>query len=112
MTDPHERTEWIAFLTPSRDGLASAPTPEEAALIGAHFQRLVRAAESGDAVLFGRTTDEAERPPMGIVVFRAATREDAKAWMADDPAVDAGLMRCEIRPYQIAGGAPGVLGDG
>ena len=107
MTDPHERTEWIAFLTPSHDGLASTPTPEEAALIGAHFRRLVQAAESGAAILFGRTTDEAERPPMGIVVFRAVSRDEAEAWMAADPAVQAGAMRCELRPYQVAGGAAG-----
>ena len=97
-------------MTPRRDGLASAPTPEEAALIGAHFLRLVAAAEAGYAFLFGRTTDEAERPPMGIVVFRAVSRDEAEAWMAADPAVQARAMLCEIRPYQIAGGAAGVLG--
>ncbi len=111
MAEPSTQSEWIALLTPSRDGLATAPTREEAEAIGAHFERLVTAAEAGTAILFGRTTDEAERPPLGIVVFRAEGRVQAEAWMASDPAVRAGVMRCEVRPYRVAGGAAGVLGD-
>lgn len=109
MTLPESQSLFLAILAPAREGLATDPSPEERTLLMAHFELLQKAASEGRVLMFGRTTDEATRPPMGLVLFRAEDAIEAEAWMAEDPVMKAGLMHYEIRPYRIAGGAPGLV---
>ena len=67
--------------------------------MGEHFAYLTRALEDGRLVLAGRTQDE---PPMGLGVFEAPSDEAARAFIAEDPAVRAGVFGAEVRPYRVA----------
>jgi uncharacterized protein YciI len=80
---------------------AAAMTPDAQAAIGRHFQRLLAAARSGQVLLAGRT-DEPNDKTLGLVVFEAADAAEAERFMAEDPAVVAGVMLPEVRPYQVA----------
>jgi uncharacterized protein YciI len=71
-----------------------------------HFLRLQADAKAGKVVLAGRTREPNEST-LGLVIFRADTLEDAQQYLAEDPAVVAGVMQFEVRPYAIA-----VLGEG
>src|SRR5262245_10112082 len=82
--------------------LTEGPTPEERDALGAHRAYLDRLAAAGIVLLFGRTqtTDAAT---FGIVIFRAASLDEAHQVMADDPAVRAGVMRAEVFPFHVVG---------
>jgi uncharacterized protein YciI len=76
-------------------------TAEAQAAIGRHFQRLQAATQTGKVLLAGRT-DESNEKTLGLVVFEAADAAEAERFMAEDPAVVAGVMLHEVRPYQVA----------
>lgn len=78
-----------------------ALTAEAQAAVGRHFQRLQKATHSGQVLLAGRTAEPNDRT-MGLVVFEAADLAEAERFMAEDPAVVAGVMLQEVRPYQVA----------
>jgi uncharacterized protein YciI len=79
----------------------AAMTAEAQAAIGRHFQRLQAATQTGKVLLAGRT-DESNDKTLGLVVFEAADAAEAERFMAEDPAVVAGVMLHEVRPYQVA----------
>jgi uncharacterized protein YciI len=81
--------------------VSHGPTPEEAATIERHSDYLRRLAESGVAVLYGRTLNE-DASTFGMVIFEADSEGAAIAIMNDDPAVKEGAMRAELYPYRIA----------
>ncbi len=85
----------MAFLHagPNRDG-----TPEErAALQKAHLENIRRLAGEGKLALAGPFLDqEAVR---GIYIFATADVEEARAWTETDPAIQAGSLRMELRPW-------------
>lgn len=87
---------------PSRLGMVTdGATPEEAAIVSDHFDRLEQLAEEGVVLLAGRTQD-ADETTFGIVLFRAADLTAARAVMESDPAIRTGVMRGELHPYRIA----------
>jgi uncharacterized protein len=97
--------EWLYRIQPARPAmLTEGPTPEEAALVAAHFAYLQGLCERGVVVLAGRTLTTDERS-FGIVIFRAPSEQAAQAIVAEDPAVRGGVMRAELFPYRI-----GLLG--
>jgi uncharacterized protein YciI len=49
----------------------------------------------------GRTLDETDAR-FGIVVFEAASEEEARAFMRGDPAIEAGIMVGTLHPFGIA----------
>ena len=89
--------------------MLSAPTAEESAAVAAHFAYLTELKDRGTLMLAGRTLTVDEHC-FGLVIFEAASEADARRIMADDPAVQRGVMRAELHPYRIAlmGRAPDV----
>lgn len=71
------------------------------AAVGRHFTRLKEHATTGKVILAGRTRESNDRT-MGLVIFEAADLKEAERFMAEDPAVEAGVMIAEVRPYQVA----------
>jgi uncharacterized protein YciI len=97
-----EVSEYLYKIQPTRlEMLTQGPTPEEAALVAQHLAYLQKLAEQGIVVLAGRTQQADERA-FGIVIFKAASKEAARAVMDNDPAVKNGVMRAELYPYRIA----------
>ena len=73
------------------------------AIVGEHFQRLLKKKEEGIVVLAGRTQVEMNDPNlMGLVVFYAKDDKEALQFMMDDPAVKNNIMRVKVLPYGIA----------
>lgn len=69
--------------------------------VGRHFQYLKAAVARGQVVLAGKTDEPGDRT-FGLVVFEAADEKAARKFMEADPAVAAGLMTAELRPYHLA----------
>lgn len=102
------RSEWLAVLRPGRAGFPRDATPEELDLVRRHAAWLTALAAEGRVLLFGRTQDEGDREPMGLVIFLAPDRAAAEALMREDPAPASGLMAWEVRPYRVAGVVRGI----
>lgn len=85
----------IAFLKrgPNRDR-----TKEEAdALQTAHMANIGRLAEAGKLVLAGPFLEEGDL--RGIYIFDVVTIEEAKALTASDPAIKAGSLIMDLKPW-------------
>jgi uncharacterized protein YciI len=73
------------------------------AVVGQHFQRLVKYKGEGIVVLAGRTHYELNNPDMmGLVIFYAKDDEAASQFMKEDPAVKNNIMLAKVHPYDIA----------
>jgi uncharacterized protein len=78
-------------------------TKEDEAVIGEHFQRLIKYKMEGVIVLAGRTNYETSNPDMmGLVIFYAKDDTAARQFMMDDPAVKHNIMLAKVHPYAIA----------
>ena len=97
-----EVSQYLYKIQPTRQGmLAQGPTPEEERIVGEHFAYLERLTGEGVVILAGRTLNT-DSSSFGIVIFQAASDEEAGAIMKADPAVQGGVMRAELYPYRIA----------
>jgi uncharacterized protein YciI len=99
---------WIGIFS-LRSGLEDLAvwTDAERAAVGAHFEGLKRLARDGRLVIAGRSNDHdgenrLAEDTIGITIFHAADREEARRLMEDDPAVRAGVMRYRLHSYNIA----------
>ena len=94
--------QFLYRLTPARVEMVTVgPTPEEAALVGEHFAYLESLTERGVMILVGRTQDNSP-DTIGLAIFQAASDEDARAIMENDPAVKNGVMLARLFPFKIA----------
>lgn len=80
--------------------LTEGPSPEEAEILAAHGQYLDSLADSGTAILYGRTQN-LDETTFGLVIFRADSEQAAGAIMEDDPGVKGGLMTAQLFPFGI-----------
>ena len=90
---------FVYFIHPTREGFIEAPTKEEQARVGEHFERLKMLTEQGVVLLAGPSTDA---PYTGIVIFLAANRAAASELMKADPAVRAGVFRARLSPMHLS----------
>lgn len=96
--------EFLVILRPVRPGMvAEGPLPQEMPVLAAHLAWLEQLASEGRVVLAGRT-QETDASSFGIVVLRADDHQAAVDLAGQDPAVDGGLMRAEVRAFRIAVG--------
>jgi uncharacterized protein YciI len=94
--------QFIYVVRPTRlEMLTAGPTPEEDAIVGAHFEYLEELAEKGTVLLVGRTQNN-DGSTFGLCIFEAGSEEEAREIMNRDPAVDRGVMSAELFPYRIA----------
>lgn len=78
-------------------------TPADQAIVGEHFQRLIKKKEEGIVVLAGRTELPLNNPEMmGLVIFYAKDDKEALQFMMDDPAVKNKIMQARVHPYGLA----------
>ena len=78
-------------------------TAGEQAIVGEHFQRLIKKKEEGIVVLAGRTELPLNNPDMmGLVIFYAKDEKEALQFMMDDPAVKNKIMQTKVHPYGLA----------
>lgn len=89
---------FIYLIRPIRPGFFEGPTPTEEAVLSRHFEHLRQQTEAGVVLLAGPCMDET----FGIVVFRAASPQDAEAFMKNDPAVQERVMAAELHPFRVS----------
>jgi uncharacterized protein YciI len=97
---PAEQFLYVLRLTPRLHDDA-AWTDADKAAVSRHFEHLQRATAARKVVLAGRTREPGEKT-FGLVIFEAADEDDARGFMASDPAVVAGIMTATLHPYAIA----------
>lgn len=89
--------EWIYFLHPPRDDFAASMSDEERAAFGAHRAYLEELLARGSLILAGPTGGTVNT---GVAVLEAPDEASAKAIMDEDPAIVAGVVRGELRPFR------------
>ena len=72
-------------------------TPAELAKLQEHGAYLMAQMKNGVILWGGRTTDPAH--PHGYIEIEGASEADAKAFIANDPAVKAGIFECTFEPF-------------
>lgn len=96
--------QWLGILTLTekyKDEKNWSKTDE--AIVGEHFQRLVKLKNEGVIILAGRTQLETSDPGMmGLVIFYAKDEKEASQLMQDDPAVKNKIMLAKVVPYSVA----------
>jgi uncharacterized protein YciI len=98
MTQENNVATWIYVVHLARPEAVSSPTEEESAAIDRHFAHLQQASSSGTVRLAGPATDGA----FGLVIFEAEDETAACSFMADDPAVRAGVITAELHPFRVS----------
>lgn len=93
---------YLTILRPARAGmLTGGPTDDEARAVARHFDYLRGLCEQGVVLLAGRT-QTTDPGTIGLVVFQSIDDESARRLAAADPAVAAGVMTADVRPFGIA----------
>lgn len=94
--------QWLYRIQVIRPGWhTDGPTPEEEEILGEHVDYLVRLHSEGVLILAGPTLNE-DATRFGLVVFKAASEEAARAIMQNDPTVKKGVMSAELFPFNVA----------
>lgn len=78
-------------------------TDETKKIQAGHMAHLEASGKSGKLVIAGPLSDNGEI--RGIVVFKTATIEEARAIASADPAVKAGRLKIELHPWMVSKGA-------
>jgi len=96
--------EWLGVLTLTEKYTDEKNwTEKDQAIVGEHFQRLVKMKETGIVVLAGRMELPLNDPAMqGLVIFYAKNEKEANEFMMNDPAVKNKIMNAKVFPYGIA----------
>ena len=92
-------SEWIYFIHPPRENFAETMTDEEQAVWAMHFERLKRLLDEGTMILVGPTLGKINT---GIAIFEAPDEEAARRIMEEDPAIEGGFARGELRPFRLS----------
>lgn len=91
--------EWIYFIHPPRDDFAATMTDAEQAVWTEHFAREQRLLADGLLILAGPTLG---RINTGVCVFEAPDEAAARQVMAEDPVIQGGFARGELRPFRLS----------
>ena len=62
-----------------------------------HIANVMSLLESGKAVIAGPLADDSDLA--GVLIFRAKSAEEARAWAENDPALKAGFFVAEMHPW-------------
>ncbi|MGA2409092.1 MAG: YciI family protein [Candidatus Binataceae bacterium] len=81
--------------------LRSGPTPAEASVLQQHRSYLQGLAERGVLGLAGRTMNNDETT-FGIAIIRAASEDEARALMENDPFIKSGIAHARLFPFHPA----------
>ncbi len=89
---------FIYVVKPPRDNFPETVTPEEAQIVGEHFNYLKDLLEKKVVFFVGRTSGG----DFGICVYECESIEIAKEIAANDPAVKKGVFSAETYPFNLA----------
>lgn len=95
-------SHFLYVFDPVRPEMVTDPeawTEADLRIAETHFAYLQQATEEGIVILAGRSLD-GEGP--AIVILEAASEQDARHFMENDPFVSSGLMRASLHPFRAA----------
>lgn len=81
---------------------SAGETPERIELQKKHLAHIMKMGEEGKLVLAGPLLDDGAI--RGLLVYKAASIEEARAWAEADPAVKAGRLKVEMHPWMVQKG--------
>jgi uncharacterized protein YciI len=90
--------EFLYLIHPFREGFYADPTPDENAVMDAHYAFLQQGIASGSVLLAGPCLDET----FGLVILRAENEDAARAFMYNDPSIKQNVMAAELHPMRIS----------
>jgi uncharacterized protein YciI len=93
----HKLIEFHMALLKRGPKWTNAESEETTRMREAHVNYVLSLLDSGKAVIAGRFTDGGEVG--GVLVFRAKSADEAKAWADADPSVAAGYHVAEMHPW-------------
>ena len=98
--------QWFAILYTPRPGLVQAVIenniPEQGKkIVEKRFAYLKSLYEAGRVVMAGRTM-AGKVDDFGIAVLQVGSESEARELMENDPGVQAGFFRAELRPFSLA----------
>ncbi len=96
---PAAKMQFLIHYTLARATMADL-TPGEMAKMGEHGQYLMKSFQAGVLSWGGRVTDPTH--PGGVGMVEVASEAEARAFTASDPAVQAGLLKVTVLPFQEA----------
>jgi uncharacterized protein YciI len=82
----------------SRLGAFGRFSTKEEEIIDEHFDYLKKALAEKKLILAGPCLDG----EFGLVIFRAASKEEAENFMKNDPAVRNQVMNAELHPFRVS----------
>ena len=91
------RQRWFWLLLLKRGPIRDQSRAEAAEIQAAHLRHLFTLRQRGQLRLFGPVDGAGSLRGLGVLTV--SSREEAEALMADDPAVRAGRLRAEVRPW-------------
>ena len=77
-------------------------TEQDRQIVGRHFRRLQQLHKEGRVILAGRTLNDSDPSQFGVVVFEAASEEEARKVMESDDAVREKIMTAQLFPFRVA----------
>jgi uncharacterized protein len=93
-----EQLEFLAIAKGKRENWLATMTPEEQAIMGKHLEYVRQMSSEGKVILAGPCLDGA----YGIIIYKAASFEEAQVLFNNDPAVQADIMDMELHPFKVA----------
>jgi len=100
--------EYIYLIHPRRHEFFENPTPQEDAVMEAHFEYLKQATRAGVVLLAGPCLDET----FGVVVIKAENDQAAHIFMLNDPSVRNNVMVAELHPMRVSLMKEGLVNAG
>lgn len=77
-------------------------TEQDKQIVGQHFRRLQQLHKEGKVILAGRTLNDTDPSQFGVVIFEAASADEARKFMEEDDAVREKIMTAQVFPFSVA----------
>lgn len=97
-----EMTTYYFGMLMKGDKWSKEETPERAELQKQHIAHLTAMGKAGRLVIAGPLLDDGAI--RGLLVYKAASLEEARGWAEADPAVKAGRLKVEMHPWMVQKG--------
>ena len=91
-------SQWLCIIRPPRPTFMDDSTPEEDAVMSAHFEYLRSLLAEGTLILAGPSLD----PVFGLIIFEAEDEPAARRLIDNDPSVAAGVQTAELHPFRAS----------
>ena len=90
--------QWIYVVRPARPDFVKTKTSAEEKLVAKHFDYLTDLLHASKLILAGPCLDGA----FSLVILRVENEAEARALVAQDPAVAGGIFTADLHPFRVS----------